>query len=777
MHKKSSSFFTIIQFILLINTTMQSQFRLGIMAVKAIGKTIKSPLFKKIGNTIKKPIIRVFTKAINKPIGMCHQNKNTVKYLGKEAIKNLKQTAPWAVREGKSLMKIKSKKNIYMGSVTQLSGKRLMPMIKRSTGYMHGKELGLLLKMVSKSKPYLPFFVGGGLMRLIKLGLTYDDGGDGDYDFGGEPLGSDDSGYGNDYGGYTDDGNYVPHGGEPIQSDNSGFGNTFGGSDNKGFGLTFAGSDNSAFGNAFGGIDQRNTKEKVANPKTIPEIITVKKSPTKTLKNKKKKVKDKKVAKKEKFEYVKDKKVVKKEKFEYVKGKKVVKKEKEEYVHIEKDPENSALFGGGDVESSNSSFGMSFGDLDLSSLSKTPEDIQHTTKSVKNPPKSRKNRELEKKKIREAQKEKQKGRKLEWFKKNKTVTKPEADITLDLKTRDQPELKLKDGTVKVGEKIIKKRRRRYNWDKDICVQKLDKCHDWLSDMTYNHSSKPLGIVDSSNYHLKSKKIILGLGNPGKPYEKTRRNVGLMLLDYLAKRQNIEFEHNAGLVASETPGAIYLRSNNLVSKSGKVLKKFMKINMLYYSHNYLRENLYIAQDYMDRKMGSWIMKKGGQARQHSGIVHIHKELGGFKSQRRICIGIGKSPDNRDFQQVTKYLLGKISTMDEKMQQEVVFPDIYNTLNKLEIMEKTDKDDEISDKNDEISDKNAEISDKNDEIVDKNDKIVDKNDEKSDKTDEKSDKNEEKSDKNHEKSDKTEEKSYKDKRSKKEHRKNLIKIINK
>ena len=39
------------------------------------------------------------------------------------------------------------------------------------------------------------------------------------------------------------------------------------------------------------------------------------------------------------------------------------------------------------------------------------------------------------------------------------------------------------------------------------------------------------------------KLVVGLGNPGKEYEKTRHNAGFMVLDELAKKLNVQFDKN------------------------------------------------------------------------------------------------------------------------------------------------------------------------------------------------------------------------------------------
>ena len=87
------------------------------MAIKSIGKAVKSPLFKTISNTIKKPIIKSIRSTIKNSMRVFDYNKNTIKnlasglegkylrtrhnfgsrpikYLGEEGIKKFKYIAP-----------------------------------------------------------------------------------------------------------------------------------------------------------------------------------------------------------------------------------------------------------------------------------------------------------------------------------------------------------------------------------------------------------------------------------------------------------------------------------------------------------------------------------------------------------------------------------------------------------------------------------------------------------------------------------------------------------
>ena len=159
-------FFTIIQLILVFDSTKQSHVRQAIMTFKAIGKTIKSSMLKQIGSTIKNSV-NIFRH--NKNILCSLQEKylrtrhnfgsKSVKYLGEEGIKKFKHITYYATGESKQLIRAKGKRNAYMRSTMQLGG----------------KELGSLINMVSKSKPQLPLlFMAGGFNRLTQFSLVPD---------------------------------------------------------------------------------------------------------------------------------------------------------------------------------------------------------------------------------------------------------------------------------------------------------------------------------------------------------------------------------------------------------------------------------------------------------------------------------------------------------------------------------------------------------------------------------------------------------------------------
>ena len=178
------------QFLLLVNTTNQSHVRQAITTIKAIGKTIKSPLLKQIGNTIIKPIIKTFSNTKKNSLGIFRQRKNTIKnvafgiqekYLrtrnnfGTNPIKYIGERHNYGSKTIKYLQKEGVKKFKHMKPQTIKEGKRNIQM--RSDAQMKGKELRSLINTVSQIKPQLPLlFVTGSLGKLAQFNLVPSDG-------------------------------------------------------------------------------------------------------------------------------------------------------------------------------------------------------------------------------------------------------------------------------------------------------------------------------------------------------------------------------------------------------------------------------------------------------------------------------------------------------------------------------------------------------------------------------------------------------------------------
>ncbi len=142
-------------------------------------------------------------------------------------------------------------------------------------------------------------------------------------------------------------------------------------------------------------------------------------------------------------------------------------------------------------------------------------------------------------------------------------------------------------------------------------------------------------------------IIAGLGNPGKKYEKTRHNMGFLVLDELASAHEIKIgriKHKAligeGRIAGEK--VVLVKPQTYMNLSGESLREVVK----YY--NVPDKNLIVIYDDLDLETGTLRIRKKGSAGSHNGMKSVIYQLQTDEFPR-IRIGIGESGglDRKDF----------------------------------------------------------------------------------------------------------------------------------
>jgi PTH1 family peptidyl-tRNA hydrolase len=149
------------------------------------------------------------------------------------------------------------------------------------------------------------------------------------------------------------------------------------------------------------------------------------------------------------------------------------------------------------------------------------------------------------------------------------------------------------------------------------------------------------------------KLVVGLGNPGKKYERTRHNAGFWWVERLANGHRAAFRADGkfhGAVAKLTDGADawLLMPDTFMNNSGRAvtaLAAFYKIEP--------REIL-VVHDELDLAPGVARMKFGGGASGHNGLKDIIECLGS-KDFWRLRIGIGHPRDTATEQEVVDYVL--------------------------------------------------------------------------------------------------------------------------
>lgn len=160
------------------------------------------------------------------------------------------------------------------------------------------------------------------------------------------------------------------------------------------------------------------------------------------------------------------------------------------------------------------------------------------------------------------------------------------------------------------------------------------------------------------------KLVVGLGNPGKEYEKTRHNMGFMVLDEVKKRLNVENwkERDGGLYFDTYVNfckVIFLKPQKFINLSGDVLIKFINF------FDIKLHNIIVVSDDLDLPLGSIKLKEKGSSGGHNGLKNIEANLK-TNEYKRIKVGISnnKEIDTKD------YVLGKISKGDKKIVDEAV-----------------------------------------------------------------------------------------------------------
>lgn len=157
-------------------------------------------------------------------------------------------------------------------------------------------------------------------------------------------------------------------------------------------------------------------------------------------------------------------------------------------------------------------------------------------------------------------------------------------------------------------------------------------------------------------------LIVGLGNPGPNYERTRHNAGANLVLELAKSLHVELKHESkffGDTARVTLDGHDVRLlipstfMNLSGKSVNALAKFYQI---------APEAILVVHDELDKPPGEARFKKGGGHGGHNGLRDTIKCLGNNKEFARLRIGIGH-PGNA--KQVADYVLKKASPNDQQL----------------------------------------------------------------------------------------------------------------
>jgi peptidyl-tRNA hydrolase, PTH1 family len=152
------------------------------------------------------------------------------------------------------------------------------------------------------------------------------------------------------------------------------------------------------------------------------------------------------------------------------------------------------------------------------------------------------------------------------------------------------------------------------------------------------------------------RLVVGLGNPGKEYERTRHNAGFWLVERFASANGINLRKDVKFKAlvgrHESSGAWLLLPQSFMNLSGQpvqMLAGFFKIKP---------DEILVVHDELDFPPGTAKVKQGGGIAGHNGLKDISQRLA-THDYWRLRLGVGKPPAGEEG---ADYVLQKPSAED-------------------------------------------------------------------------------------------------------------------
>lgn len=161
-------------------------------------------------------------------------------------------------------------------------------------------------------------------------------------------------------------------------------------------------------------------------------------------------------------------------------------------------------------------------------------------------------------------------------------------------------------------------------------------------------------------------LIVGLGNPGAEYAKTRHNAGFLLVARLAARWRaswaLEKKFNARVarVEQNESRVLLCEPQTFMNSSGEAVGQLMTF------YRVPLKQLLVVVDDADLPLGEIRLRPGGSSGGHHGLESIEQHLG-TRGFARLRIGIGRKAGARE---ITDYVLGRFGSTESELAEKVL-----------------------------------------------------------------------------------------------------------
>jgi PTH1 family peptidyl-tRNA hydrolase len=167
-------------------------------------------------------------------------------------------------------------------------------------------------------------------------------------------------------------------------------------------------------------------------------------------------------------------------------------------------------------------------------------------------------------------------------------------------------------------------------------------------------------------------LIIGLGNPGKEYARTRHNAGFLLVDYLKEKYAFpDFEFNKKLNCETSKKAaangevMLIKPQTFMNESGRAIRAVLDF------YKIKPENMVVLHDEIDLPLGTYKITNNSSSAGHNGVQDIIDHIG-TQNFRRIRVGIANE-DLRAKIEPGDFVLQKF-TDEELSEISALFPEI-------------------------------------------------------------------------------------------------------
>lgn len=161
-------------------------------------------------------------------------------------------------------------------------------------------------------------------------------------------------------------------------------------------------------------------------------------------------------------------------------------------------------------------------------------------------------------------------------------------------------------------------------------------------------------------------LIVGLGNPGADYAKTRHNAGFLLVERLAELWKSGWANERKFVCRMAKAGrcgkkvLLAEPQTFMNLSGEAVGSLVKYYQL------PLEKILVVVDDADLPFGEIRLRPGGGSGGHHGLESVMQHLGS-KEYARLRIGIGRKNEARE---ITNHVLGKFASGEQELLEKVL-----------------------------------------------------------------------------------------------------------